>query len=202
MILAFDVFGTVLDTSKVIQEFRNKQLEYTWLLTIMGRYVSFEEITKMALRYTLKLRNEENKFDEELNKWKNLPAHPDSVYLKEISQIADVYALSNGSVEEVKKHLERNNLLDYFKGVFSVESVKEYKPSPRVYKYFLDSVGAKEAYLVSSNPFDVIGAKNAGMKAIFVNRRKILIDPLGYEPDVVINNFKELYEWIKKSENR
>ena len=39
IILAFDVFGTILDTSTVIQEFRNKQLEYTWLLTIMGKYM-------------------------------------------------------------------------------------------------------------------------------------------------------------------
>lgn len=202
VVLAFDVFGTILDTSTVIQEFRSKQLEYTWLLTIMGKYVSFEEITRLALRHVLRLRNEEGKFEEELNKWRNLRAYEDAKYLKGISQIADVYALSNGSVEEVKQHLERNNLLQYFKGIFSAESVKEYKPSPKVYKYFLEAVGVRgeEAYLVSSNPFDVIGAKNAGMRAIFVNRRKILVDPLGHEPDVIVNDFKELYEWFKNSQ--
>ena len=136
IILAFDIFGTILDTSTVIQEFRNKQLEYTWLLTLMGKYMEFEDITKIALRYVLKLRNEEYKFNEELNKWRNLRAYEDAVYLREISQISTIYALSNGSVAEVKQHLERNNLLGYFKGIFSAENVKEYKPSPKVYKYF------------------------------------------------------------------
>ncbi|HII73771.1 TPA: haloacid dehalogenase type II [Sulfurisphaera tokodaii] len=196
IILAFDIFGTVLDTSTVIQEFRNKQLEYTWLLTIMGKYVEFEEITKITLRYILKVRGEESKFDEELNKWKNLKAYEDTKYLKEISEIAEVYALSNGSINEVKQHLERNGLLRYFKGIFSAESVKEYKPSPKVYKYFLDSIGAKEAFLVSSNAFDVIGAKNAGMRSIFVNRKNTIVDPIGGKPDVIVNDFKELYEWI------
>ncbi|MEM3353141.1 MAG: haloacid dehalogenase type II [Saccharolobus sp.] len=198
IILAFDVFGTILDTSTVIQEFRNKQLEYTWLLTLMGKYMEFEDITKIALRYVLKLRNEEYKFDEELNKWRNLRAYEDAVYLREISQISTIYALSNGSVAEVKQHLERNNLLGYFKDIFSAENVKEYKPSPKVYKYFLNTIEAKEAFLVSSNPFDIIGAKNAGMKAIFVNRKKTIVDPLGYEPDAIVNNFKELYDWLRK----
>ena len=84
IILAFVVFGTILDTSTVIQEFRNKQLEYTWLLTIMGKYMEFEDITKIALRYVLKLRNEEYKFDEELNKGRNLRSYEDAVYLREI----------------------------------------------------------------------------------------------------------------------
>ncbi|MEM0104824.1 MAG: haloacid dehalogenase type II, partial [Candidatus Methanomethylicia archaeon] len=53
IVLGFDLFGTILDTSSVLQEFRRKQLEYTWLLTLMGRYLEFEEITKRALIYVL-----------------------------------------------------------------------------------------------------------------------------------------------------
>ncbi|WP_338602116.1 haloacid dehalogenase type II [Sulfolobus tengchongensis] len=196
IVLAFDLFGTILDTSTILHDFRSKQLEYTWLLTLMGKYMEFEEITQRALRHVLRIRNEESRFKEELDKWNNLKAYPDSSYLREISKIAEIYVLSNGSSNEIRRHLERNGILDYFKGIFSAENVKEYKPSPKVYKYFLNAVGSSEAYLVSSNPFDVIGAKNAGMKAVYVNRRNLLMDPLGYEPDAVVKDFRELYEWL------
>jgi len=195
-VLAFDIFGTVLDTSEIIQEFRTKQLEYTWLLTLMGKYMDFEEITKRALMHVLKSHHEEHKFEEELRKWRNLKAYNDAIYLKDISKLVDIYALSNGSVNEVREHLNRNGLLSYFKGIFSAENVKEYKPSPKVYKYFMSSIRDEDAYLVSSNPFDVIGAKNAGMKAIYVNRRNLIVDPLDYEPDVTVRDFEELYKWI------
>jgi len=195
-VLAFDIFGTVLDTSEIIQEFRTKQLEYTWLLTLMGKYMDFEEITKRALMHVLKSRHEEHRFEEELRKWRNLKAYNDAIYLKDISKLVDIYALSNGSVNEVREHLNRNGLLSYFKGIFSAENVKEYKPSPKVYKYFMSSIRDEDAYLVSSNPFDVIGAKNAGMKAIYVNRRNLIVDPLDYEPDVTVRDFEELYKWI------
>ncbi|MCH4816047.1 MAG: haloacid dehalogenase type II [Saccharolobus sp.] len=193
-ILAFDLYGTILDLSGISQEMRRKQLEYTWLLTIMGRYVDFDEVTKMAIRYTIG----EGKMEDELNKWRSLRAHPDVVYLKDISTIADIYILSNGTTRSIEELLRLNGMLNYFKGIFSAEKVKEYKPSPKVYRYFLEAIKG-EAYLVSSNPFDVIGAKNAGMKAIYVNRRNLQVDPLGYEPDVVVKDFKELYEWLRKS---
>lgn len=205
IILGFDLFGTILDTSNVIQEFRRRQLEYTWLLTLMGRYLEFEEITKRALRYVLKTMGEENKFDEELAKWNNLKAYPDAIYLKDISREAEIYILSNGSEREVRQHLTRNGLLEYFKGIFSAEFVRVYKPSPIVYTRFLEFVGAKqedEVFLVSSNPFDVMGAKNAGLGGIYVNRRGVLVDPLGIEPDVNVKDFKELYEWLISRKTR
>ncbi|AAK41409.1 haloacid dehalogenase type II [Saccharolobus solfataricus] len=192
-ILAFDLYGTILDLSAISQEMRRKQLEYTWLLTIMGRYVDFDEITKIAISYTLG----EDKIEEELNKWRSLRTHQDAIYLKDISTIADIYILSNGTTKTIEELLKLNGLSSYFKGIFSAERVKEYKPSPKVYRYFLEAVKG-EAYLVSSNPFDVIGAKNSGMKGIYVNRRNMPVDPLGYEPDVVVRDFKELYEWLQK----
>ncbi|AHC50800.1 haloacetate dehalogenase [Sulfolobus acidocaldarius SUSAZ] len=196
-VLAFDVFGTILDLSPIIQEFRRKQLEYTWLLTILGKFATFEEITRLALRSTLLSRGDIEKFDEELNKWNNLRSHSDAKYLQHISEIVDIYALSNGSVKEVSMHLEHNGLLKFFKGIVSAEEVKVYKPSPLVYKLFMKNVSSN-AYLVSSNPFDIIGAKNAGMGAIFVNRFNQSIDPLGYQPDLIVKDFHELYEWLKR----
>ncbi|AAY79718.1 haloacid dehalogenase type II [Sulfolobus acidocaldarius] len=196
-VLAFDVFGTILDLSSIIQEFRRKQLEYTWLLTILGKFATFEEITKLALQSTLTSRGEMEKFNEELNKWNNLRSHSDAKYLQDMSEIVDIYALSNGSMKEVSMHLEHNGLLKFFKGVVSAEEVKVYKPSPLVYKHFMKSV-TPNAYLVSSNPFDVIGAKNAGMGAIYVNRFNQPIDPLGYQPDLVVKDFHELHDWLKR----
>ncbi|WP_252897149.1 HAD hydrolase-like protein [Metallosphaera hakonensis] len=129
IILAFDVFGTLLDTSSFPEEARRKQLEYTWLFTIMGKFLPFREITSMAVRSYL---NEHEGSEPQLMEiWRNLKAHGDVSSLAEISSLAEVFALSNGSVEEVREHLERNGILKYFKGIYSAEQVGEYKPLPR-----------------------------------------------------------------------
>ncbi len=84
-----------------------------------------------------------------------------------------MYVLTNGDEGMVKPLLSRWGLADLFNGVFTAERVGAYKPSPVIYREFLKFVGAagNEACLVSSNYFDVVGAKNAGMCAIHLNRR-------------------------------
>ncbi|AKV74127.1 MULTISPECIES: haloacid dehalogenase type II [Metallosphaera] len=192
LILAFDVFGTLLDTSSFPQEIRRKQLELTWVYTVMEKFVPFREITRQAIRDYLLVN--EGKEEELMNSWLNLKAYPDVKFLGDISALADVFALSNGSVEEVKDHLRRNGILGFFKGIVSAEEVRAYKPSPRVYKHFMESVGYP-AFLVSSNWFDLMGARNAGMGTIYLNRR---MEKLALEVDVIARDLEKLAQYLRE----
>jgi 2-haloacid dehalogenase len=86
------------------------------------------------------------------------------------------------------------NLLPYFKGFVSVDEVKVYKPSPVVYKHVANRLGQPidEVRLISSNPFDAIGAESAGMQAAWVNRSGGLFDTLAPMPQMVVKSLVEL----------
>ena len=76
----------------------------------------------------------------------------------------------------------------------SADSVRLYKPSPKVYQLALKRMPLKkgEILFVSSNSFDVVGAKNFGFKVCWIRRSGVLLDPLGPKPDLVVQNFDEL----------
>ena len=83
----------------------------------------------------------------------------------------------------------------FFSDIVSVDEIKSFKPDPAVYEHFLHraKTTSSEAWLISSNPFDVIGAMAAGMRAVWVKRSdKALFDPWGVTPTVTITNLSEL----------
>lgn len=84
---------------------------------------------------------------------------------------------------------------DFFAGVISVEALQTFKPNPDVYQHLLNTaeVNAENAWLISGNPFDVLGALNHGMKTAWVKRSdEAIFDPWGPEPTVVINSLEQL----------
>ena len=88
---------------------------------------------------------------------------------------------------------------DFFIGVVSVDDLKSFKPNPAVYRHFLRKSGASgnSAWLISSNPFDVIGAVSAGMNAAWVRRsQEAIFDPWGIEPTITVESIVELNEQI------
>ena len=91
--------------------------------------------------------------------------------------------------------LERAGLKELFIDVVSVEEVRSFKPDSEVYVHFLKRAGVtgREAWLVSGNPFDVIGAVSAGMGAAWVRRsRAAVFDPWEVGPSVTVNGIDEL----------
>ena len=90
--------------------------------------------------------------------------------------------------------LERSGLRQHFRWVISVDSVKQYKPSPRVYQLAPKTMrlGKGEILFVSSNSFDVAGAKSFGLRVCWINRGQLPLDPLGQRPDLAVRNFEEL----------
>lgn len=213
--LAFDVYGTLIDTTGVskalkkmipkkailfMELWRNKQLEYSFRRGLMGLFVDFSVCTKDALEYcctALKVDLSKKQKNFLMNEYKVLPAFAD---VKETLMLLKksnhhLYAFSNGSHKAVSELLKNSGIIDYFDEVISVEEVNMFKPSPLVYQYFNDKTNsnASDSWLISGNSFDVIGAASYGMKTVWVQRSaEIVIDPWEIQPTAIISNLRAL----------
>lgn len=213
--LAFDVYGTLIDTSGVyntlektvgsiakpfMETWRNKQLEYSFRRGLMNKFVDFSICTKDALEYCC-LFFEKNLTHEEkvqlMNAYKVLPAFEDvRPALLDLQQGSyHKFAFSNGSANAIATLLENAKITNLFNGAVSVEDTKMFKPNPVVYKHFNISTNSERSnsWLISGNPFDVMGAISYGMKAVWVQRSESTIfDPWGIEPTAIVSDLREL----------
>lgn len=217
--LAFDVYGTLIDThgvtaalanhlgdkaSEFSRVWREKQLEYSFRRGLMQNYENFACCTSNALDYTsayFRVSLNENDKQELMGAYKVLPAFPDVAEGLAKAQKSGfrMFAFSNGSADAVETLLNNAGIRKYFLGVVSVDEIKSFKPNPGVYCHFLRRAGALGAnsWLISSNPFDVIGAVSAGMQAAWVKRSpEALFDPWGIEPTLIVNSLLTLAEQI------
>jgi len=133
-----------------------------------------------------------------MQKYSALPAFSDvnDTLIKLITLDCRIYAFSNGFGDDVKNLLKNAGIEKYFEGIVSVDDIKTFKPSPDVYKHFLNKSCSKtaESWLISGNPFDVIGAGSVGMNSVWVRRNpKQVFDPWEIKPSVTINCLTELY---------
>lgn len=213
--LAFDVYGTLIDTHGVIdvlkphvgpsasdfsRAWRDKQLEYSFRRGLMQHYEPFAVCTSQALDHTcsqfgLHLNPETRK--ALLAAYQTLPAFNDALEGLARARAAGfrLFAFSNGSADAVEALLAQAGLRNFFLDVVSVDEVKSFKPNPGVYAHFLRRAHASgsDAWLISGNPFDVIGALSAGMRAAWVRRSpEALFDPWGIEPTLSVNSLSEL----------
>lgn len=213
--LAFDVYGTLIDTHGVVSKlretmgdkaeqfshaWRDKQLEYSFRRGLMRNYQNFSICTSDALDYMCAYYHvamTEPQKKELLSLYCELPAFEDVktglVHLQ--SSGFRMYAFSNGSADVVEKLLIAAGIRDYFIDVVSVDDIKTFKPDPDVYRYFLTKACAsgKNSWLISSNSFDVIGAISAGMQAVWVQRSEdAVFDPWGITPSLTVKSISEL----------
>ena len=213
--LAFDVYGTLIDTSGIavaLQKhvgeranafaglWREKQLEYSFRRGLMQQYETFTVCTRHALEYACSffaVELSENDKADLMAAYRALPAFADvETGLRELqSDGLNMYAFSNGPQADVRKLLQTAGIDNFFTDIVSVDEIKSFKPDPAVYEHFLHraKTTSSEAWLISSNPFDVIGAMAVGMRAVWVKRSdKALFDPWGVTPTVTITNLSEL----------
>lgn len=217
--VAFDVYGTLIDTHGVIvnlqqivgdkaaefsRVWREKQLEYSFRRGLMQNYANFAVCTGDALDFTcahFKTPLSREQKEELLNAYRVLPAFEDVKDGLARFKAAGfrLYAFSNGSASAIDLLLASAGIRDLFLDLVSVDEVKSFKPNPGVYCHFLRRAGAcgSDAWLVSSNPFDVIGAISAGMKAAWVKRSsEAIFDPWGIEPTLTVSSLSGLAEQI------
>jgi len=213
--IAFDVYGTLIDTAGVtvaLKSFagdraaafsslwREKQLEYSFRRGLMRAYVSFKTCTRQALDYTCAIFQVEIPSSEKerlMSVYAKLPVFEDVQDALEQFSGTDctLFAFSNGMAEDVRSLLENSGIDRYFQDVVSVDEIRSFKPDPAVYAHYLNRSGstASEAWLVSGNSFDVIGALSAGMKAAWVRRNDgNILDPWGVAPTVTIRRLTDL----------
>ncbi len=91
--------------------------------------------------------------------------------------------------------LERAGVLARFSGIVSVDPIRTFKPDPAVYEYLAAQVHTEKEMvcMISSNPFDVIGAKACGLRTAWVQRDpKRMFDPWEFEPDLIVNGLEQL----------
>jgi 2-haloacid dehalogenase len=215
--LAFDVYGTLIDTQGIVSElrtivgerasafsqtWREKQLEYSFRRGLMQDYQTFAVCTYQALAYTCafyEIDLAQAQKNHLLESYQSLPAFNDAETGLEKLKEKNVrmFAFSNGAANAVDTLLVNAGIRDYFTVVISVDDLKSFKPDPAVYKHFLQESGAEasQAWLISSNPFDIIGAASVGMKTAWVQRsKKVIFDPWEIEPDVTVESLNELCE--------
>jgi 2-haloacid dehalogenase len=217
--LAFDVYGTLIDTHGVVeslrerigdlapvfsQSWRERQLEYSFRRGLMQHYVDFAVCTRQALDHTCALHGVALGTEDKaalLGSYRSLPPFADVADGLARLQ-ADghrLFAFSNGRADAVEELLAHAGLRAHFLDVVSVDDLKTFKPSPAVYAHFLRRAGATvgDAWLVSSNPFDVIGAVSAGLYAAWVRRSPAAIfDPWDIAPTLTVGGIGELGERI------
>ncbi len=179
---------------------REKQLEYTFRRGLMRAYENFDVCTRQALDYTAQaLEADLSDGDRErmIEEYSSLSPFPDVAPGMETLREAGhtLVAFSNGVESTLRALLERAGILPLLGGVVSVDDVSSFKPDPEVYHYLCRSLDRppSEVWLVSSNPFDVIGAKSIGLNAAWVKRNpETVFDPWGIEPDLVVRDLQEL----------
>jgi 2-haloacid dehalogenase len=170
----------------------------------MRHYRNFNVCTSSALNYTASLfKLELGAQDKQrlLECYMELPAFDDAkqglLRVKEAG--LDAYAFSNGTNEAVESLLSRAGIREHFIDIVSVDEIGSFKPDPEVYHHFLkrsDSVES-ECWLISSNPFDVIGARSAGWQAAWVQRSpEMLFDPWDIQPTITLDNLVNIAEEI------
>jgi len=223
MHLAFDVYGTLVDpmgmadllrqdagdqAESVAALWREKQLEFSFRKGLMKAYEDFGVCTRQALRYamaTRKLELSQEREDELMAAYLALPAFDDSLpALQALKGKYPLFAFSNGSYPALEKVLGHNNLLEQFDGLVSVDDIKSFKPDPAVYTFARRATGAwdQPLCLVSSNAWDVIGARAAGLQAIWVQRDSDKVfEDWGIEPSAIISSLSALPETVANLQN-
>ena len=215
--LVFDAYGTLFDVHSVIadcealfpgkgaslsQLWRGKQLEYTWLRSLMGRYADFSAITAAALTTTcnmLRLDLSEAAARRLMDAYLVLKAFPDVADTLARLRARKLAILSNGSpamLHAVVRHTGLDQVLDT---VLSVDALRIFKPHPSVYAYAAERLQSPAGAIgfVSSNFWDVAGATSFGFRTFWINRAGATPDALGYQPAAVLTKLSDLPGLLK-----
>lgn len=208
----FDAYGTLFDVHSVIEKcnsfypdygiqistlWRKKQLEYTWLVSLMGRYDSFYNLTRKALIFTLKsfhLSFDDNQCEDILEQYYRLTPFPEVKEALEGIKGKRLAVLSNGNYEMLQAVVKNSGLNTLIPNIISVDEIKIFKPFLGVYQLgpAILEIPRDQTMFVSSNPWDIVGAKTFGYDTCWINRNDQQFDELGVSPDLIIGDLNGL----------
>lgn len=216
--LVFDAYGTIFDVHSVGRlaellfpgkgaalsaAWRSKQLEYTWLRTLMGRYEDFSRVTASSLDWALEslgIEAEDAAKRSLVDEYRKLAMFPEVPRaLEQLAETKPLAILSNGHPEMLGAVVDHNGLRARFRGgILSVHPAKRFKPDPSVYRLAEEQLGVTRSLIgfVSSNGWDAAGAKSFGLRVFWVNRAGAPVERLGVRPDETVRDLGELVERI------
>ena len=214
--IIFDAYGTLFDVNSAAEKCKSKigdkwesfanywrktQLEYTWLRSLMGRHKDFWAITEDSLDKSMQAFNIDAAMKNELlDLYKILSPYPE--VKKTLKKLKDkkykLAILSNGTPSLLKELVKSNNLQNLFDDIFSIEEVKIYKPSSKVYDMPIKKYNIKKENVafLSANTWDVSGGGNYGFSSVWVNRNNSIFDNLDYVPKYQVKHLGGLLDII------
>jgi 2-haloacid dehalogenase len=208
----FDAYGTLFDVHSVQSRceevfpghgtnlttlWRSKQLEYTWLRSLMGKYEDFWQVTQDGLVFacrSLGLTPSKVQIDHLMQAYLTLSPFPEIPAALEALAGVSCSILSNGTPNMLDSVVRNARVDSRFQHILSVDEVRTYKPHPTVYQLAEthQGIGREEIGFVSSNGWDVTGGKAFGFQAIWINRQGTPAEVLGVQPDRIIHSAVEL----------
>ena len=214
----FDAYGTLLDVGAPVAKlaaeigpkadalsalWRQKQLEYSWLRSLMGVHADFWKVTGDALDYALKVHalDDNGLKDSLMALYLKLDAYGDAIAALEAVRAGGkrTAILSNGSPAMLDSAVRHSGLHRHFEFVLSAEDVGIYKPSRRVYRLALQKLGLQDALavcFVSANPWDAQGAAQFGFQSVRIDRLGLPDDNIPGKPAARIASLAELPDLI------
>ena len=210
----FDAYGTLFDIHAPVARvagrigrsagdlaalWRRKQLEYSWLRSLMQAHVDFRQVTSDALDYALTLHSisDPELRDELMRLYSTIAPYPDArPCLSELARLKYRTAiLSNGTPEMLASAVSAAGFDDLIEAVVSVEEVGVYKPDPRVYAQALKRLDLRDPraiLFVSGNPWDAQAAANFGFRVARVDRMDLPDDRIPGRIDVLVPTLGEV----------
>jgi 2-haloacid dehalogenase len=211
----FDAYGTLFDVHSVMEAaravtpdphalsllWRQKQLEYTWLRSLMGRYQDFWLVTGQALRFALRrlgITAGESQIEALMSAYLTLSPFPEVPAALRALRGRPLAVLSNGSPRMLESAVRSSGLGAAFDHVLSVDTVGVYKPSPLVYDLAVRALNlpAGEVLFVSSNAWDVAGAGAYGFRTCWCNRANAPADELDVTPDYEVDRLDAILDKV------
>ena len=213
MAFVFDAYGTLFDVHGAIARYRDrvgpdadrlsdlwrsKQLEYTWTLTLAGRYVDFWTLTERALAFALARfpRVDQTLKSDLLDAYLTLDPFPDAgATLHRLkAQGQKTAILSNGTPRMLDAALAASGFVADVDAVLSVDAIRIYKPRPEVYRLATDALDttADAVTFISSNRWDVMGARAFGFRVLWINRAGVPEEYADLPPSRVMTSLHEL----------
>jgi 2-haloacid dehalogenase len=240
--VVFDAYGTLYDIQSVAavteeafpgygeiitQIWRIKQLEYTWLRSLMRRYQDFSVITKDSLAYAIRvlgLKHDAATFERIMDKYLHLDLYPDAMTALVTMKGRKLAILSNGSTGMLDALVRNSGLDRVLDATISIDSQRIFKPAPDAYSLIESTLGVPpaEVLFVSSNPWDACGAKCFGLNVAWIERVtpeamalacvksdlvppltmfkaiRTQMDELGIQPDYRIHALSELPDLVAR----
>lgn len=209
----FDAYGTLFDYASAVGRnsaalgasgdrltslWREKQLQYTWLRTLQGRYADFWQVTGDALDFaleSLELRDPSLR-DRLMESYLMLEVFPEVPEVLEGLKRKGVRTaiLSNGSHKMLRSAVSAGRIEHLLDAVLSVEEVGVYKPHPKVYQLAIDRLGVEpqQVWFQSSNAWDAWAASAFGMRVVWCNRYGQRAERLPGFPDHEVRSLREL----------